>query len=423
MKKLSHFYKSRILFLVLAGLLTASFSLAETMADVSQLRSEIDRLEEQIQQLQKEQEQYKNNIFGAQAKAQTLQNQINSLNNQIKYLESQIKVTTVSINKTSVEINETQGDIQTAEQKIEAQKRTIGQTLLFLDRQDKEGLLVTLLKNDSMSDFFRQVQYANSLSEGLTDLVRELEGAKKELESEKNQLETKKEDLIVLKQRQASERAAVSGTKAETSNLLKATKGQEAEFQKMLTKSEELERQMNLEIFKLEDQLRKAIDPNSLPLARPGVLSAPVQGRISQGYGCLETRWARRYYPDCNNGKGGFHNGLDIAASYGTPLRAADDGTVIAIGNAPYAYGTWAAVEHSNGLVTAYTHMSIRSVSVGQQLRRGNVVGSMGSSGLSTGSHIHFMVYAPRTFTTKTSSISGVLPIGATLNPLDYLLI
>ncbi len=407
---------------VMAAFLSPLYLFADT-ADVGQLRSDIDRLEEQIKALQKEQEQYKNNISGTQAKAQTLQNQINNLNNQIKYLENQISQTTVKISKTSIEIDETQGDIRTTEEKIDTQKKAISQALLFLDRQDKEVLLLKLLKNESMSDFLRQVDYVNSLNKELTSMVIDLSQAKKHLEEEKNQLESKKGELETLKQRQSSERAAVSSTKTETNSILKATKGQEAEYQKMLTKSEELERQMNLEIFKLEDKLREQLDPNSLPVARSGILSWPFKGRISQGYGCIDSAWARRYYPDCMNGKkaGGFHNGLDIAAPYGSPLEAADDGTVIAIGNAPHAYGIWAAVEHSNGLVTAYTHMSVRFVSVGQILRRGTVVGNMGSSGLSTGSHIHFMVYAPHTFTTKSSSISGTLPIGATLNPKEYL--
>ena len=81
----------------------------------------------------------------------------------------------------------------------------------------------------------------------------------------------------------------------------------------------------------------------------------------------------------------------------------------------------WAAVEHDNGLVTVYAHVSVRSVIVGQQVNRGDTIGNMGSTGLSTGSHIHFMVYAPKTFTVKESKISGTLPIGATLNPADYL--
>jgi len=390
-------------------------------ADPNQLKAQLEQLEKRIQELEAEQQKYKENITGAQTKAKTLQNEISNLNTQIKYLENQIRLTNTSINKTSIEIDETQGVITQTQDKIETQKKAIAQTLLFLARQDNESLLVSLVKSNNMSDFLRQEQYANSLNANLIGLTQELKSTKDEFEDQKGQLEGKKAELERLKQRQSHERAAVSVAKTETNSLLKTTKGKEVEYKKMLSKSEELKRQINLEIFKLEDQLRRTLDPNSLPMSGSGVLSWPYQGRITQPYGCVETNFARRSYSDCNNGRGGFHNGLDIAAPYGTSLRAAADGKVVAVGNAPYAYGIWLALEHENGLVTVYTHMSVRSLGVGQVVKRGDAVGSAGSTGLSTGSHLHFMVYAPKTFTTQPSSISGSLPIGATLNPMDYL--
>ena len=298
---------------------------------------------------------------------------------------------------------------------------TIGQLLHYLAKRDNESLVDILMKSASLSDYFNEAQYALTVNSTLLNVVNNLQKTEDQLSDQKEDLESKKKSLETLHQQESAQKSSLVGTTANKNKILTATKGQEAAYQKLLAETEELQRQANLEIFRLEDQLRRAIDPNSLPLARPGILSWPVEGTKSQSYGCIETAFARRNYPTCNNKKGGFHNGLDIAAKYGTPLRAAEDGRVIAVGNAPYAYGVWAAIEHDNGLVTAYTHMSVRFVGVGQELKRGDTVGNMGSTGLSTGSHIHFMVYAPKTFTTKQSAISGLLPIGATLNPLEYL--
>ena len=99
----------------------------------------------------------------------------------------------------------------------------------------------------------------------------------------------------------------------------------------------------------------------------------------------------------------------------------AKKGIVVASENSPYAYGKWIAIEHDNGLITMYAHLSVKAVSVGQTIDGGEVVGYMGSTGYSTGSHLHFVVYAPQTFTTKPSKLAGILPIGATLNPFNYL--
>jgi len=409
-------------FVLALGLAGASGAYAQTDSDrISQLRAEIERYEQEIQRLKQEQDKLSRNIAGTREQARTLQNEINNINNQIKYLNNQIYLVNANIRKTSAEIDNVSNEIITTQGKIESQKNAIGELLLDIYKQDKESLLVAIMKNANISDFFNRMQQTTNVSENLLALVNNLKETRNAYERHKNTLENKKQELEYLNRQQTSQKLSLNETQKAKSDLLKATKGQEAEYQKMLTRAEELEREVNLQIFKLEDELRRAIDPNSLPLARPGVLGRPAEGIMSQPYGCLETKFARRYYPSCNNGRGGFHNGLDIATEYGTPIYAAEDGKVIAIGNAPYAYGIWAAVEHDNGLVTVYTHMSVRNVFVGQKVKRGEAVGNMGSSGLSTGSHLHFMVYAPKTFTTKDSQISGVLPIGATLNPADYL--
>lgn len=413
--------KKFLTFLFLLSFLFSMLSGLTYAQTEEEIRTEIDRLKQEIELLEHKQELLGKDLSGVQVKSQTLQGEIAKLNGQMKYLENQIFLTGSKITKTGIEIGGVETHISITQEKINSQKNAISQTILFLNRQETEGLLTLLLKNNNISDFLRQEHYANSLNTNLLALIDDLGETKNELEVQKSDLEAKKGDLETLKQQQSSQKVSLGGTKSQKDGLLKTTKGQEAEYQKLLTEAEEFERQINLQIFKLEDQLRQAIDPNSLPLAHSGALAWPVQGRITQPYGCVETSFARRYYPDCNNGRGGFHNGLDVAAPYGTSLRAAEDGRVIAVGNARYAYGIWLAVEHNNGLVTVYTHMSVRALDVGQAVKRGDVVGNMGSTGLSTGSHIHFMVYAPKTFKTTPSSISGTLPYGATLNPQDYL--
>jgi len=410
--------RSVLCFVLVLGLISASGANAQT---VEELEAAIGREEQKLELLKQEQEKLSQNIAGTQEEAKTLQNEINSINSKIKYMNNQIYLTNANINKTGAEIGNVSDEIYTTQGRIEYQKSAIGELLLEIYKQDRESLLVAVMKNANISDFLNRIQQTADVGESLLALVSDLKETKDSYESHKNTLESKKQELENLNHQQVAQRISLSGTQKEKDGLLKTTKGQEAEYQKLLTEAEELEREVNLQIFRLEDELRRTIDPDSLPLARPGVLERPTEGIVSQAYGCVETRFARRYYPDCNNGKGGFHNGLDIATRYGTPLRAAENGRVVAVGNAPYAYGVWAVVEHDNGLVTVYTHMSVRNVAVSQQVNRGDVIGNMGSTGLSTGSHIHFMVYAPKTFTTKASKISGTLPIGATLNPADYL--
>lgn len=408
--------------LVLGVFLFAHAAGAADDAHIADLQKQIDQLEAQIEQIQKQQDQYRQNIAGTQAQAQTLQNKINDLNGQIRYLENQISLTGAQIDKTSAEIEKTQDTIGETSTKIDIQKRSIAEAILFLARQDKESLVVSLLKNTNISDFLRQAEYVHSVNADLLDLVADLGDAKAQLEDQKQTLEGKKQDLESFKQQQAGQKSALDQTKGETNTLLKSTKGQEAKYQDMLTDTEKLEQEVNVEIYNLQEELRKTIDPNSLPTARPGVFAWPIKGTVTQKYGCIETSFARKSYSLCNNGKGGFHDGLDIAAPYGTAIKAPADGTVVGFGSAPYAYGTWLAIQHDSGLVTVYGHMSVRVANtIGQRVKTGEVIGNVGTTGLTTGPHLHFMVYVPNTFRSQPSKISGTLPIGVPLNPNDYL--
>lgn len=109
---------------------------------------------------------------------------------------------------------------------------------------------------------------------------------------------------------------------------------------------------------------------------------APVTGRLTSGFG-------PRYHPI--HGGQRYHSGIDVAAPTGSPIRATSDGVISAAGWAG-GYGLLVAVNHGAGMETRYAHMSATNVSVGQQVRRGDVIGFVGSTGDSTGPHVHYEV-------------------------------
>jgi murein DD-endopeptidase MepM/ murein hydrolase activator NlpD len=115
----------------------------------------------------------------------------------------------------------------------------------------------------------------------------------------------------------------------------------------------------------------------------------PVNGTITSGFG---PRWGR------------MHEGLDIAGGSGTPIAAAATGTVISAGWSG-GYGQLVVLDHGDGLSTAYAHLSSIAVSAGQTVPQGSVVGGMGTTGNSTGVHLHFEVRVN----------------GAAVSPLGYL--
>jgi len=122
-------------------------------------------------------------------------------------------------------------------------------------------------------------------------------------------------------------------------------------------------------------------DGSAAPQVSAGLM-APVAGRITSGFG-----W--RFHPILHFGR--LHAGIDFGAPTGAPIVAAADGQVVAAGYAG-GYGRQVRIVHSTGIVTTYSHMSSMAASPGLQVRQGQVIGYVGSSGLATGPHLHFEV-------------------------------
>ena len=132
----------------------------------------------------------------------------------------------------------------------------------------------------------------------------------------------------------------------------------------------------------------RLVDPDGpvpTPPAGPsgdGTLRRPVGGPITSPFGM-------RVHP--LTGKRKLHDGADFGVPCGTPVHAAGSGTVVARGFSR-AYGNRVVVRHADGLETSYNHLSSQSVAVGRRVTRSTIVGRVGSTGLSTGCHLHFMV-------------------------------
>lgn len=392
-------------------LLPAFFSNASLIDDI---KKQIADRERELKELEQKSTQYKTSISDAQKQQKTLKSKITDLNSQLSYLENQIDITATKIDQTSLFIKKLKLEIEDQEKKLKLKKVYIASAIQTINDFDNTAMLELIISNPNLSDFFGQAQYIETLQ---TDIQKDLDYIqllKSKLEDRKGDQETKEDELQDLKGDLSAKKQITDSQKSEKENLLKQTKNNESNYQKLLKETNKKIADTQKEIYDFEDKLRLAIDLNSIPAPRKGLLAMPANGYISQGYGMTSYAKSGAY-------GGAPHNGVDIANSAGTIITAARDGKVVAVNNAPYAYGKWIAIDHENGLMTLYGHLSLQSVSAGQRVKEGQKIGYMGSTGYSTGSHLHFGVYATNTFSVKQSKISGMLPVGGSVNPLDYL--
>lgn len=399
------------------------FSWPAGAALTDDLQNEINQKQSQIQELEKQISQYKELINSTKSQSNTLKNQITKMEAQIKKLETEVRLTQTKISQTSLKIQGLASDIATRNVEIEKQKNNLSQILRQVNEYDQSSPIELILSNTNFSEFLSQAQYIANLQEGVQQKLTSIKDLKNQLEEQKTESEKQKAALEDLKKDLRGKSLVLDNEKDEQQGLLIISKNQEKKQQAILTNLEKQQKQIENEIFLTEQKLRLAINQNSITASK-GALMWPLDSVVkTQGYGCIVSAFARKSYPACNegNGNGGFHNGIDLDGDTGDPVRATRDGTVAGVANlGKYSYGRWIAVTHNNGLTTLYGHLSAQSVAVGQKVKAGDVIGYMGSTGYSTGSHLHFSVFATNTFTVQQKWY-GPVPLGGSVNPLLYL--
>ncbi len=139
---------------------------------------------------------------------------------------------------------------------------------------------------------------------------------------------------------------------------------------------------------------------------------------ITQGYG--HTSFSYQY-------PGGWHNGIDIAATYGAPIYSPSEGTVLTTGNQDNycprrGFGKYVALDDTaNHLVLWFAHLGTISVSAGSMIKKGTLIGTVGATGFETGTHLHFSVFDENGFSMTSRNGCGPDPTGHDLDPLSYL--
>ena len=381
--------------------------------DEAALREQISLKEEEIKKLEAEEAVYKQALSQTQSESKTLKNLISSIESRINQLTVNLKITKAKISKNESDIKLHSQEIKEKGKEIQNRKLAMGESMRFLARLENQGLAAIILRSDKLSDVLNSNQYLVNLENGLYNNFIILERDKAELEGLVGEEKNLKKDLDDFKSELIVKNNLVQKQKEEKNKLLAETKNKEMEYQKMISQVQIKQAEIQSEIFELEDKLRGQV--GGVPPPRPGALTWPLLGRITQGYGPTSITG---FYNDAYK----FHNGIDLAAYYGAPIRAALDGVVTASGdNGKYAYGEWLAIRHSNGLTTLYAHLSAKAASVGQAVSQGQIIGYEGSTGFVTGPHLHFTVYSTNTFKVEKRWF-GLLPLGGSINPFDYLL-
>lgn len=392
---------------------------ATTSLGVRDLKSSIESKADELKKLNSEIVVVETDLNQTKSKNRGISQDISRLGANIRQLDLKVRAGEITVEKLRLELQELSINIADIEDGVQNKREAVAVSLRIVQRSDSENMLTILLKNGSLANSISEAQNLFDLNNGLSVEIAGLKSLQDELSEKISDTNSKKQEIEKETVNAKYRQTLTAEQRAERERLLKLTKAEQKKYEEKLDALTEKQKELAEEIEKLEVTLRAQIDPSALPAPRPGVLLFPVpEGRLTQGYGA--TSFALTYY------KGKFHNGIDIGKSFGVEIVAAEDGIVLNVDDLDkycprVAAGKYIVIKHYNNLTTLYAHLSKQIVSVGDQVKRGEVIGYMGATGYATGPHLHFTVYASNTYTLRQTRFCGLLPTGGDLSPLLYL--
>lgn len=421
-----------IIGLFIAPICITGTHFAFAQSEVQRLQNEITEKNSRLSEIEKEIAQYESALKEVGAEKSTLQKAINQLELERKKVQADIKFTENKISSTDLEINKLSLEISSAEKDINQNEDAIREILRRMNVSDNESLIEILLRHKNISEFWNAFEELETVKTSMSAKIHSLSLLKDDLQDKKTANTERRDELVDLKSQYSDQQNILTNNTATKAELLSATKNEEAEYQAMLKERQAIREQLVAEVRDIESQLQFILDPTTIPSAGTAVFRWPLDNPyITQYFGY--TKFALQSGAYKNN----MHNGMDLGAAVGTKIYAPLSGTVRATGNTDlvagcYSWGKWALIDHPNGLSSLFAHMSQNSVVAGQKVNTGDIVGYVGSTGYSTGPHLHFTVYVTdgvevkqfnqfKAVTSCGAALSPFAAVEAYLDPIDYL--
>ena len=387
-------FSAFISFLLIFTLVSGSVYMPAGAASTSQMREDINDLEEKSQKLEKEIAKLK--------KDKAAQNAIKAkLDDQITVLQEQVAACQRLISSYKGEIKEFEKQIAAKEAEIDDTKFLFRQRMrsIYMSGSTNNDLMV-LLDADSFSDYLALSEVSKTIAAHDKKIVNKITDAISTINESKKAMNEKIAAQNEIKKTLASKQAKLKSQQAEINGVI-------ADINKDQTALEKENKQYEAAIKKLEQEIQ-----NALAGASGSKNPVFVSGRFTwpcPGYYNITSYYGYRVNPV--SGKYKLHGGIDIASAgiYGKPIVAAADGVVLSAGYNTGGFGNWVMINHgTNGgkqYATVYAHMCrTPSVKTGQTVKAGQVLGYVGSTGNSTGNHLHFEIRVN----------------GARTNPMNY---
>lgn len=336
-------------------------------------------LKDKIAALQKEQKDLKAKLEAAENNIEEQQNKKQYLDSLISSTESEIETATALIAEYESKIVTKNAEIEAMEADIEDNYNDMMGRLRFSYEQGTASYLELILDSESMTDFLSSMDRVRSIMDFDKSLMDELAAQLKLLEDERTILTNTLEEQKTLEASLSAKKIDLEDQKKKADQYITQLQADEKAYAAEYEKAKKAEKEANNQIEKLLAERQKS--ENQQYWGGDFIWPVPKNiTRISSYFG-WRILWGRSDY----------HLGIDIPAASGTDIYASNGGTVVTA-TWHYSYGYYVLIDHGGGYATLYAHNSRLLVKAGDKVEQGDVIAKMGTTGSSSGNHLHFEV-------------------------------
>lgn len=288
------------------------------------------------------------------------------------------------------EVEQVENELAQAKIDADNQYESMKLRIKFMYEGGNTQMVEMLMSSENMGDFLNKAEYISQLSEydrneliRYQNTVKEVEAKEKQVQAEYEELEDLQEQLI---EQQAEVETLLENNAAELESIQSQIDENSATLKELKEKAAEEER-----IRKEREQQRQQSSSGGGGTSYQTGGANVVSGNGYFTHPCPGYSYQSSYFGEVRSFDPTPHKGHDYAAPAGTPTYAAAAGKVTTAGWS-YSAGNWVVINHGNGLVTKYMHHSFLCVSTGDYVEKGQQIGGVGTTGYSTGNHLHFQV-------------------------------
>lgn len=377
-------------------------------SNLSEAQQEKKTLENDLQKAKELIDSLKGSKEDIQSEVEKLDKQLNEISGKVKELESRLS-------KKRQEIADTESALNKAKEQEKKQYRNMKKRIQFMYENGQTSYVEMLLSADSFTDFLNAVEYITQISQYDRKMLKEYQNMQVTIADTQKTLETDYASLQSLQAKVQEEKQAVAALESAKKGELNDVADDLTDAQSV-AKAYEAEIQAQNEVIaqiqaaqkraaeqQAVQQQAQAAEENQGATDAAGENQNTAQNTTPSGNGqstgsmmwpCPSSkRVTSDYGPRTSptNGASSNHKGIDIGAAYGADIVAADGGTVL-VATYSSSGGNYVIIDHGGGLCTVYMHASSLTVSAGQTVSKGQVIAKVGSTGISTGNHLHFGV-------------------------------